>query len=119
MPRSCSVKPYVLGHRHMRIERVVLEHHGDVPLERRQIVDPPPTDQDVAGARILQPGDEIERRRLAAAGRPEQGHELPVADLQVDAPADGDRAETLGDGAQFDLGHGALNPSPCPRRNPA
>ena len=32
----------VVGDGQMRIERIVLEHHGDVPLARRQVVDPRP-----------------------------------------------------------------------------
>src|SRR3546814_8536150 len=33
-------------------------------------------DQDAAAGRHLQPGDHAQRRRLAAAARPQQGHQL-------------------------------------------
>ena len=35
---------HVLGDRHVRIERIVLEHHGDVPFLRLHIVDHAITD---------------------------------------------------------------------------
>ena len=39
---------HVGGDRHVRIERVVLEHHGDVALLRRQVVDHAVADADFA-----------------------------------------------------------------------
>ena len=35
---------------HVLVERVVLEHHGDVAVARRQVVDDPVADADVAAA---------------------------------------------------------------------
>jgi hypothetical protein len=35
-PRQLQREAHVLGHRQMRIERVVLEHHGDVAFLGRQ-----------------------------------------------------------------------------------
>jgi hypothetical protein len=32
-------EPDVLPHRHVRVERIVLEHHRDVAIARRQVVD--------------------------------------------------------------------------------
>ena len=75
---------HVVVHAHVRVERVVLEHHGDVAVHRRQLVDDVVVDRDVAGADRLEPGDHPQRRRLAAAGRADEHHELLVADLQVD-----------------------------------
>ena len=75
---------HVVVGRHVRIERVVLEHHRDVAVLRRQVVD------DAArrsGRRptviVLEPRDHAERGRLAAARRPDEHDELAVVDLQV------------------------------------
>ena len=37
--RMLQREPDVLGNRHVRIERVVLEHHRDIALARREVVD--------------------------------------------------------------------------------
>jgi hypothetical protein len=39
-------------------------------------------DPDLAGADVVQPGDHPERRRLAAARRPDQDQKLAVLDLE-------------------------------------
>src|SRR3546814_2103841 len=39
-----QAKAEVLGHRYVRIQRVVLEHHRDVAILRRQFVDHTPVD---------------------------------------------------------------------------
>ena len=46
-------KPHVLGHRHMRIERVILEHHGDVAVARPHLVHHRAADLDGAAVDIL------------------------------------------------------------------
>jgi hypothetical protein len=76
---------HVLVHRHVRVERVVLEHHGHVAVLRRHVVDHLAVDRDLAGADLLEPGDHPQRRRLAAAGRADQHHEFLVGDVEVDA----------------------------------
>ena len=49
-------------------------HVGDVPV----------ADQDPALGHLLEPGDHAQQRRLAAARRADQHHELPVADVEAD-----------------------------------
>ena len=71
--------------RHVRIERVVLEHHRDVAVARRHVVDDVAADPDLAAGDLLQPGDHAQRGGLAAAGRADQHDELLVGDLEVDA----------------------------------
>ena len=71
--------------RHVRIQRVVLEHHRDVALGRLEVVDDAAADRDLAAGDLLQPGDHAQQRALAAAGRPDDDDELAVGDLGVDA----------------------------------
>ena len=54
-------------HRHMRIERVVLEHHRDVAVARAHVVDDLAADLDVARIGVFEPGDRAQQRALAAA----------------------------------------------------
>jgi hypothetical protein len=75
---------HVVVDAHMRVERVILEYHGDVAVHRRQCIDHVAVDGDIAGADRLKPGNHPERRGLAAAGRSDEHHELLVADLQID-----------------------------------
>jgi uncharacterized protein YdiU (UPF0061 family) len=41
-------------------------------------------DPDVAAGDVLETSDHAQRRRLAAAGRPDEGHEFLVGDLEID-----------------------------------
>jgi hypothetical protein len=75
---------HVLVHVHVRVERVVLEHHGDVAVLRRDVVHDVATDRDVAAGDLLEAGDHAKRRALAAARRPDQHDELLVRDVEVD-----------------------------------
>ena len=95
----------VLEHRQVRIEREELEHEGDVARARRQVVHRPPVDGDRTLVDLLEPGDRAQRRRLAAARGPEQHHELPVCDLEVEPPDHVVGAEALLDVVEPDLRH--------------
>jgi len=101
----------VVGHRHVRVQGVVLEHHGHVPAARGDPGHVAAADLDGAGGRGLEPGDGAQQGGLAAAGRAEQGEELPVVDAQVQAV---DRphpsGELLDQRAEHDLGHQRLIP---------
>ena len=81
----------VLAHGHVRVERVGLEDHGDVARARRQVVDHPAADADLAAGDLLEPRDHAQRRGLAAAGGADQRDELAVGDLEVDAVDDLER----------------------------
>ena len=65
----------------------LLGHDADDLAERRER-DPPDVDAvdlDRAGVDVVQPRDQVRRRRLAAAGRTDQGDELAGLGLEVDA----------------------------------
>ena len=96
----------VLLHGHVRVERVVLEDHRDVALLRRQVVDDFLADPDLAVGDLLEPREHAQRRRLAAARRADDDHELAVLDHEVEL-VDGQRAVVvdLRDLLERDLSH--------------
>ena len=107
----------VLGNRHVRVQRVVLEHHGDVARARRQVVHDAVADLDLAVGDLLETGDHAQGGRLAAAGRADEHDELAVLDVEVQV-GDGAVAVAvgLGDVVEGDCGHRDLpTPSPRPR----
>ncbi len=81
----------VLGHRHVREQRIVLEHGVDVAGVRRQARHVPPAQLDEAPVRPLEACDQPEARRLARARGPEHREELAGPHLDVDM-LDRDRA---------------------------
>ena len=87
----------------MREQRVRLENRVHIPLVGRQVRHVCAADSDLAFVRALEARNQPERRRLAAARRPEQGQELAVPDSEVETVDGGDLVETLGHTAQFDV----------------
>lgn len=73
----------VFGDRHVREQSVVLEHHADVALVRRHVVDGAPGQQDFPGSRGLEPGEHHQAGGLAGAGWPEQGQEFTFANIRL------------------------------------
>jgi hypothetical protein len=100
----------------VRPQRIVLEHHADVPLVRRQIVDAAPAEVDVAGIRRVEAGQEAQQRRLAASRRPEEREQLPGPDLERDGVDGGDGREPLDDRPQRD-GQGFFQTASMSERN--
>ena len=80
-----QAKRHVVEHAHVGVERVVLEHHGDVAVARRHVVDDVAADPDLPGGNLFQPGDHAQRGGLAAAGGADQHHEFAIGNFQVDA----------------------------------
>ena len=76
---------HVVGHAHVRVERVVLEHHRDVAVLGRQRGDVAVADEDLAVVDLLEPGKHPQGGGLAASGGSDEDHELSVFDLQADA----------------------------------
>jgi predicted nucleotidyltransferase len=66
------------------VQRVVLEDHRDVAVLGRQVGDVPVTDVDAALVDLLESRQHAEGGRLAATGRPDEDHELAVADVEVE-----------------------------------
>ena len=78
---------------------------------RRQPLDRPVADQDRAGRGCDEAADQVERRRLAAAGRAEQAEELALGDLEVDLRQRLLRAVALADSAERDCRGGQRSSS--------
>ena len=70
----------VLTHRHVGKQRIALEHGIHRPLVGRQGSDVLAMEQDVAFGREVETGDQPQERGLSAAGGPQQGEELVLAD---------------------------------------
>ena len=75
-PRHGADVPF---HRHVREEADLLDDVADRAAQLGHVVvaDLPAVDADVAARERDQPVDELERRRLAAAGRPDEHADLP------------------------------------------
>ncbi|GIV62334.1 MAG: hypothetical protein KatS3mg044_1200 [Rhodothermaceae bacterium] len=74
---------HVLEGRHVRVQRVVLKNHGDVPVLRRHVVDHPVADPEHPFGDRLQPGNHPQHGALAAPGGPDEDDELPVPHLEA------------------------------------
>ena len=85
----------------MRQQSIGLEHHGDVPVLRRQSGHVVAVDVDAAGRRALQAGDDAQQRRFAAARSAEQADEFARLDIERDAVQHGHLAERLSDRVEF------------------
>src|SRR5215831_18895264 len=72
----------IAAHVHVRVERIALEHHGDVALARRTILHRLPVDPDVPAGRLLEAGDQGQGGRFSAARRTDDGHELAICYLE-------------------------------------
>ena len=76
---------HIGGHRHVRIERVVLEHHRDVALFRLHVIYDAVADRDRARCNFFQSGEHAQQRRFSTAGGADKHHELAVLDRNRDA----------------------------------
>ena len=88
-----------------RIERILLQHQSHVALGRAPIGNIDAVDEHLARGRLLEPGDQAQRRRLAGAGLAEQHEELAVGDVEIEVLQRGVAAEGLGDVLELDVGH--------------
>ncbi len=89
---------HVLKDVHVREECVGLEHHVHVALVGRHPGDVPASEPHRPRGGILEAGDHAHGGRLAATGRPEQGEELTLGDLEVHRA---DRRHDVASGAEL------------------
>ena len=74
----------VVIHRHVGVQGVVLEHHGDVAVLGLQVVDHLAVDLHGAAADLFQARDHAQGGGFAAAGGADEDHEFLVMDVQVE-----------------------------------
>jgi hypothetical protein len=86
---------HVVAHRHVRVQRVVLEDHRDVACLGRHVVDHLACDADLAASDLLEAGDHAQQGGLAAAGWAHQYRERAVGNFDVHAVQDRYLAEAL------------------------
>ena len=100
-PALARAEADVLAHGEPGEQRVILEHHAAIAARTG---DAPPIHQDLAGGRLLEPRDDAQHGRLAAAGGADQAHELALCDGRINAAERLDlaiaRGEALGDATQ-------------------
>ena len=77
-------KADVLRHRLVRVERVGLKHHRDVPVLGKLVGDVRVAEEHLPRIGGLEPRDDPERGRLAAPGRSEQDQELARLDREAE-----------------------------------
>ena len=79
----------------MGIERIALEHHGDVAVARLQARHVAAADQHPPGSRRLETGKDPERRGLAATRRSEERQEGTVRHVEIEGTQSHHRVEPL------------------------
>jgi hypothetical protein len=105
--RRAQGKGEVVEDAQVRIERVLLEHEGDVAQRRRGGADVLAADEDPTLVRPLEAGDEAQRRRLAGTARPEQDDELARGDVEREIVHGRGRAEAFSHAIEAKLSHGS------------
>ena len=74
---------HVIKHRHMRVKRIVLEHHRDIALHRLGLIDALIANADLAAGDALQPRHHPQKRGLATARRPDDHDELAIGHVDI------------------------------------
>src|SRR5438132_13050961 len=86
----------------MRKQRIALENFIHIARVRRREGHVALIQPDFPARRLIEPGNEPEARRLAAAGRTEKRHELTLAHGEINSVERNERAEFFGESAEFD-----------------
>ena len=103
----------VLAHRQPRQQGEALEHHGHAGVGAVEGLTPV---ADLARGGRDQPGDAAQQRALPRAGAAEQGHDLPLPEVERDVVEHRERAavgrdERLGDVGDLDDGGRSRRPA--------
>ncbi len=87
----------VVIHRHRGKKRIALEHDADAAVLDGNAGDVAVLDHDAAAGRLDKARDGAQGRRFAAAGGSEEGKELALLDMDIDAMQGGEVAELHND----------------------
>ncbi len=107
-PSAVRPDEHVLEHRHRAEELDVLERPRDAlahDLERGLLEERRSVEQHVPGVRLVETRDDVERRRLAGAVRPDEARDVALLDVERDAVEGDDSAEAQGDVPYLEEGH--------------
>ena len=109
-PGDLQGEAHVVGHRHVRVERVVLEHHRDVAVLGRQVGDVAVADPDLPVVDLLEAGEHAQGGGLATPGGTDEDEELPVGYVDVEAVDRGSVVARVDPGGlvEFDSCHGVI-----------
>ena len=108
----------------MRVQRVVLEHEGQVAALGGHVVDDCAVDADLSAIGLFQSGDHPKRRRFPTTGRPQKDDEVARRHREGNLAHRHDLSapEGLGDTVQSDVVHefplGLRYPLTAPFRKP-
>ena len=72
---------HILGHAHVGEKAVLLEDHADPPLPGAHMGDVLAVQADGAAGHFFQPGKAPQQGAFAAAGGPQQRHQVPLFDV--------------------------------------
>ena len=89
----------------MRVQRIVLEHHGDIAFLGLHVIDDAAIDGDLALGDFFQAGQHAQEGGFAAPRRAYQHGELSVFDVDVHTPDDVGGTEIFLDPANLDRCH--------------
>ena len=78
-----QAKSHVVKYRHVRIQSIVLEHHGDVSILRSDIVGEGIAYVKLALADFFQPGNHSQRSGFTTARRTDQDDKLFILNIEV------------------------------------
>src|SRR5690606_6387854 len=96
----------IFADRHMRVERIILKHHGDIAFSRFNIIDHATADRNGAGCNTFETGNHAQECGFTAARRAYQYYKFAVVDLQRYAFDDFDIAAiALADVIKNDFAH--------------
>lgn len=85
----------VLFDRHALEEGLFLEDHAEPAGLRRQVVGAASVQEDVAGVRLFETGDDVQQSRLAAARRPQHNQHFVLRNPKADIRQDVSQAKPL------------------------